>query len=109
MTETKARFPASSQHGDTDDEKINAVKRLLDETETTPGKATALLNLQESTSEPESDEDEDDSSGEDDPWLNSGAQPGVPANREHGISEAEVSNGHAAEYFQERNTHGSNS
>ncbi|KAI8681754.1 hypothetical protein NCS55_00428400 [Fusarium keratoplasticum] len=100
---------ASSQQGDADDEKINAVKRLLDETETTPGKATALLNLQESTSEPESDQFEDDSSDEDDPWLNAGAQPGVPANREHGISKAEVSNGHAAEYYQERNTHEPNS
>ncbi|WAO86962.1 Hypothetical protein NCS54_00425400 [Fusarium falciforme] len=95
----------SSQQGDASDEKINAVKRLLDETETTPCKGTALLNLQESTSEPESDQDEDDSSDEDDPWLNAGAQPGVPADREYGISEAEVSNGHAAEYYQERNTH----
>ncbi|KAM6523978.1 hypothetical protein FSOLCH5_004585 [Fusarium solani] len=95
----------SSQQGDANEEKINAVKRLLDETETTPGKATALLNLQESTSEPESDQDEDDSSDEDDPWLNAGPQPGVSANREHGISEAEVSNGQAAEYYQERNTH----
>ncbi|KAI8675309.1 hypothetical protein NCS57_00431800 [Fusarium keratoplasticum] len=100
---------ASSQQGDADDEEINAVKRLLDDTETTPGKVTALLNLQESTSEPESDQDEDGSSDEDDPWLNAGAQPGVPANREHGISEAEVSNGHAAEYYQERNTHDPNS
>ncbi|UPK91086.1 hypothetical protein LCI18_002021 [Fusarium solani-melongenae] len=98
----------SSQRGDTDDEKVNAVKRLLDETETTPGKATALLNLQESTSEPESDQDEDDSSDEDDPWLNAGPQPRVAANREHGISEAEMSNGHAAEYYQERNTHNPN-
>ena len=69
------------------------------------GKATALLNLQESTSGPESDQDEDDSSDEEDPWLNAGAQPGVPALRAHGISEAEVSNGHAAEYRQERNTY----
>ncbi|RSM19194.1 hypothetical protein CDV31_001870 [Fusarium ambrosium] len=99
----------SSQQGDANDEKINAVKRLLDETSTTPSKATALLELQESTSDRESDQDEDDSSDEDDPWLNATAQPGVPANREHGISEAEVSNGHAAEYYQERNTHDPNS
>ncbi|RSL97782.1 hypothetical protein CEP52_010722 [Fusarium oligoseptatum] len=77
----------SSQQGDANDEKINA----------------------ESTSDPESDQDEDDSSDEGDPWLNATAQPGVPANREHGISEAEVSNGHAAEYYQERNTHDPNS
>ncbi|EEU47026.1 uncharacterized protein NECHADRAFT_78032 [Fusarium vanettenii 77-13-4] len=94
----------SSQQGDTSDEKMNSVKRLLDETDN-PGKATVVLNLQESTSDPESNQDEDDSSDEDDPWLNAGAQPGVPATREHGISEAEVSNGHAAEYYQERNTH----
>ncbi|KAI8683179.1 hypothetical protein NCS56_00442000 [Fusarium sp. Ph1] len=108
MVETKVRIPAPLclfLTGDASDEKINAVKRLLDDTETTPGKATALLNLQESTSDPEPDQDEDDSSDEDDPWLNAGAQPGVPANREHGISEAEVSNGHAAEYYQKRNTH----
>lgn len=60
-------------------------------------------------SDRESDLDEGDSSDEADPWLNAGAQPGVPANPEHGISEAEVSNGHAAEYYQERNTHDPNS
>ncbi|RSL70697.1 hypothetical protein CEP51_012148 [Fusarium floridanum] len=63
----------SSQQGDANDEKINAVKRLLDETSTTPSKATALLELQESTSDPESDQDEDDSSDEGDPWLNATA------------------------------------
>ncbi|KAI8722405.1 hypothetical protein NCS52_00384200 [Fusarium sp. LHS14.1] len=99
----------SSQQRDADDEKMKAVKRLLDETETTPGKATALLNLQESTSEPESDQDADDSSDEEDPWLNAGAQAGVPALRAHGISEAEVSNGHTAGYYQERNTYDPNS
>ncbi|KAJ4313474.1 hypothetical protein N0V84_009399 [Fusarium piperis] len=90
----------SSQQGDVSDEKINAVKLLLDETETTPAKATALLKLQESTAESESYQDEDDSSEEDDPWLEQHV-PETPATHQHGISLAEVSNGHTAEYHQE--------
>ncbi|KAM0424829.1 hypothetical protein ACHAPT_009885 [Fusarium lateritium] len=99
----------SSQQGDVNEEKINAVKTLLDETETTPGKATALLNLQGSTSDPESDQDDDNDSSEgEDPWLDDDAQrvprlPGVPVSPEaylQGVTAAEVCNGYGGDYQQ---------
>ncbi|KAJ3533045.1 hypothetical protein NM208_g8160 [Fusarium decemcellulare] len=76
---SRASSSVYSQESSPDDD-LSAIKALLRGTQTTPGKARALLDFQESTSDAESDQDEEGSSSFQDPWYQEAELPGHAGN-----------------------------